>query len=175
MEGFVDVHSHAVPSGDDGARSTEEAVELCGLALAGGTRVLFATPHAHAAWDRYPLTLERERLFGEAFPVVSRVVSGKVSSVREWLEYVGRDHIHHKLADVGLSRRQAVFFQDDDRRLYLTLLQAQAQRYGLEVWAYCLMTNHVHLVVMPRRAESLTRAIAETHRRYTRAVNFREG
>jgi hypothetical protein len=35
MEGFVDVHSHAVPSGDDGARSTEEAVELCGLALAG--------------------------------------------------------------------------------------------------------------------------------------------
>jgi len=73
------------------------------------------------------------------------------------------------------NRRQAVFFQDDDRRLYLSLLQAQAQRYGLEVWAYCLMTNHVHLVVMPRRAESLTRAIAETHRRYTRAVNFREG
>jgi hypothetical protein len=50
-------------------------VELCGLALAGGTRVLFATPHAHAEWDHYPLTLERERLFGEAFPVVSRVVS----------------------------------------------------------------------------------------------------
>ena len=35
VEGFVDVHSHAVPSGDDGARSIEEAVELCGLALAG--------------------------------------------------------------------------------------------------------------------------------------------
>jgi len=40
VEGFVDVHSHAVPSGDDGARSIEEAVELCGLARAGGTRVL---------------------------------------------------------------------------------------------------------------------------------------
>jgi hypothetical protein len=75
VEGFVDVHSHAVPSGDDGARSIEEAVELCGLARAGGTRVLFATPHAHAAWDRYPLTLERERLFEEALPVVLRVVS----------------------------------------------------------------------------------------------------
>ena len=37
------------------------------------------------------------------------------------------------------------------------------------------MGNHVHLLVLPRRAESLTRAIAETHRRYTRAVNFREG
>ena len=76
MEGFVDVHSHAVPSGDDGARSIEEAVELCRLARAGGTRILFATPHAHAAWDRYPLTLGRERLFEQALPVVSRVVSG---------------------------------------------------------------------------------------------------
>jgi protein-tyrosine phosphatase len=75
VEGFVDVHSHAVPSGDDGARSIEEAVELCGLALAGGTRVLFATPHAHADWDHYPLTPERERLFAQAFPVVSRAAS----------------------------------------------------------------------------------------------------
>ena len=75
MAGFVDVHSHVVPSGDDGARSIEEAVELCRLALAGGTKVLFATPHMHAAWDHYPLTLERERLFVDAFPVVSRVVS----------------------------------------------------------------------------------------------------
>ncbi len=86
MEGFVDVHSHAVPSGDDGARSIEEAVELCGLARAGGTRVLFATPHAHAAWDRYPLTLERERLFEEAFPVVSRVVSGWGLDLRRGFE-----------------------------------------------------------------------------------------
>jgi protein-tyrosine phosphatase len=86
VAGFVDVHSHTVPSGDDGARSTEEAVELCGLALAGGTRVLFATPHAHAAWDRYPLTLERERLFVEAFPVVSRVVSAWGLELRRGFE-----------------------------------------------------------------------------------------
>ena len=86
VEGFVDVHSHAVPSGDDGARSTEEAVELCGLALAGGTRVLFATPHAHAEWDSYPLTLERERLFEEAFPVVSRLVSASGLELRRGFE-----------------------------------------------------------------------------------------
>jgi protein-tyrosine phosphatase len=86
VEGFVDVHSHVVPSGDDGAHSTEEAVELCGLALAGGTRVLFATPHAHAAWDHYPLTLERERLFDEAFPVVSRVVSAWGLDLRRGFE-----------------------------------------------------------------------------------------
>jgi protein-tyrosine phosphatase len=100
VEGFVDVHSHAVPSGDDGARSTEEGVELCGLALAGGTRVLFATPHAHAAWDRYPLTLERERLFDEAFPVVSRLVSAWGLDLRRGFEVfptVLRDHDPHEL------------------------------------------------------------------------------
>jgi Capsular polysaccharide synthesis, CpsB/CapC len=86
VEGFVDVHSHVVPSGDDGAHSTEEAVELCGLALAGGTLVLFATPHAHAEWDHYPLTLERERLFDEAFPVVSRVVSAWGLDLRRGFE-----------------------------------------------------------------------------------------
>jgi protein-tyrosine phosphatase len=100
VAGFVDVHSHTVPSGDDGARSTEEAVELCGLALAGGTRVLFATPHAHAAWDRYPLTLERERLFVEAFPVVSRVVSAWGLELRRGFEVfptVLRDRDPHEL------------------------------------------------------------------------------
>lgn len=70
MTGFVDVHSHAVPSGDDGARTFEEAVELCRIAVDTGTRVLFATPHAHAGWDSYPRTRERERLFAESFPKV---------------------------------------------------------------------------------------------------------
>jgi protein-tyrosine phosphatase len=104
VEGFVDVHSHAVPSGDDGARSTEEAVELCGLALAGGTRVLYATPHAHAAWDRYPLTFERERLFEEAFPVVSQVVSGWGLDLRRGFEVfpsVLRDRDPHEFVLEG--------------------------------------------------------------------------
>jgi putative transposase len=42
------------------------------------------------------------------------------------------------------------------------------------VLAYCLMTNHVHLVVVPSEKSNLSRAISETHRRYTRMVNFRE-
>ena len=106
MAGFVDVHSHTVPSGDDGARSIEEAVELCGLALAGGTGVLFATPHAHAAWDRYPLTLERGRLFGEAFPVVSRVVSAWGLELRRGFEVfptVLRDRDPHEFLLEGTS------------------------------------------------------------------------
>ena len=73
------------------------------------------------------------------------------------------------------NRRQAVFFTEADRHVYLALLKAQADHHDLEIWAYCLMTNHVHLVVVPRREETLSRAVAEAHRRYTRHINFREG
>jgi protein-tyrosine phosphatase len=55
---FVDIHSHAVPSGDDGVQSAAEGVALCRDAAAHGTRVLFATPHVFA---HLPLTEERER------------------------------------------------------------------------------------------------------------------
>ena len=57
-----------------------------------------------------PMLILGVLIFDTTFITVSRVASGKVGSVREWLEYVGRDHIHHKLVDVGLSRRQTVFF-----------------------------------------------------------------
>ena len=43
------------------------------------------------------------------------------------------------------------------------------------IWAYCLMPNHVHLIVVPQSAKSLRRAIGEAHRWYTRWINFREG
>lgn len=48
-------------------------------------------------------------------------------------------------------------------------------RCGVEVWAYCLMPNHVHLVAVPQSADGLRRAVGEAHRRYTAAVNRREG
>jgi protein-tyrosine phosphatase len=54
---FVDVHSHVVPSGDDGANSVEEGLELCQSAAEHGTTVLFATPHV---WPMLPMPPERE-------------------------------------------------------------------------------------------------------------------
>jgi protein-tyrosine phosphatase len=60
---FVDVHSHVVPSGDDGAQSREQGLELCALAARRGTGVLFATPHV---WPILPLTEEREAAVREA-------------------------------------------------------------------------------------------------------------
>jgi protein-tyrosine phosphatase len=55
---FVDVHSHVVPSGDDGAKSVEEGLELCRGAADAGTGVLFATPHV---WPMLRLSPEREK------------------------------------------------------------------------------------------------------------------
>jgi protein-tyrosine phosphatase len=55
---FVDCHSHVVPSGDDGAKTVADGLELCDLAAASGTAILFATPHV---WPHLPLTDERER------------------------------------------------------------------------------------------------------------------
>jgi len=62
--GFVDVHSHVVPSGDDGAQSVEEGLELCREAAERGTRVLFATPHV---WPSLPATDERVEAVRGAF------------------------------------------------------------------------------------------------------------
>ena len=61
---FVDVHSHVVPSGDDGVRSREQGLELSARAARRGTGILFATPHV---WPSLPMTEEREAAVREAF------------------------------------------------------------------------------------------------------------
>ena len=68
-----------------------------------------------------------------------------------------------------------VFFCEEDYRAYIELVAQWCGRCGVEVWAYCLMPNHVHLICVPASQESLARAIGEAHRRYTRRINFREG
>ena len=74
--------------------------------------------------------------------------------------------IPHHITQRG-NNRQDIFFVDDDRVAYLGLLAGQAQRYGLEVVGYCLMSNHVHLIAVPRATESLAKAIGRTHFLYT--------
>jgi putative transposase len=73
------------------------------------------------------------------------------------------------------NRRQPVFFSDDDYAAYRALLAEGCRAAGVAVWAYCLMPNHVHLILVPRDEDGLRAALGETHRRYTRHVNFREG
>lgn len=80
----------------------------------------------------------------------------------------------HHITQRG-NRRQQTFFCDNDYRNYLILMSKWCRKYELEIWAYCLMPNHVHLIVVPKTEDGLRRAIGEAHRRYTRYVNFREG
>ncbi len=73
------------------------------------------------------------------------------------------------------NRRQKTFFHDEDYRYYIELMSEFSQKSGTEIWAYCLMPNHVHLVMMPVEEDGLRATLGEAHRRYTRYVNFREG
>jgi protein-tyrosine phosphatase len=69
---FVDVHSHVVPSGDDGVRSREQGLELCQRAARRWTGILFATPHV---WPTLPLTEEREAAVREAAAAMAPVAA----------------------------------------------------------------------------------------------------
>jgi putative transposase len=71
------------------------------------------------------------------------------------------------------NRRQAIFFEPADYALYRDVLAERCRKAAVEVWAYCLMPNHVHLVLVPSSPNALARAIGETHRQYTSFVNAR--
>ncbi|HOV72865.1 MAG TPA: transposase [Candidatus Hydrogenedentes bacterium] len=73
------------------------------------------------------------------------------------------------------NRRSDVFVTDTDREAYLALLGKYASRYGLSVWAYCLMSNHIHLIVVPEREESLGLALRDAHTVYALRFNSRTG
>ena len=71
------------------------------------------------------------------------------------------------------NRRQPTFFEDGDFALYRDLLAEGARRAGASVWAYCLMPNHVHVIVVPADPDGLRATFAYAHRRYTGFINAR--
>lgn len=71
------------------------------------------------------------------------------------------------------NRREPVFFGDGDYRYYLRLVAAAARAAEAEIWAYCLMPNHVHFVVTPSTPDGLRATFADAHRRYTSFINAR--
>ena len=81
--------------------------------------------------------------------------------------------VPHHVVQRG-NRRQPVFFSAADYKAYLRMMAAWCGQEKVEIWAYCLMPNHVHLVAVPDTEQGLARAIGEAHRRYTVRVNQRE-
>jgi putative transposase len=81
--------------------------------------------------------------------------------------------VPHHVTQRG-NRRQDVFFGDSDYQMYKALLAEGCRAAGVQLWAYCLMPSHVHLILVPSDEDGLRAALGETHRRYTRAVNARK-
>jgi putative transposase len=76
----------------------------------------------------------------------------------------------HHLTHRGV-RRSDVFWDDADRLRYLELLRVACVKFFLRVWAYCLMTNHIHLVAVPERVNSIAKVFHWTHGRYGEYFN----
>ena len=69
------------------------------------------------------------------------------------------------------NRGEQIFSAAADYLAYRHRLALQCAKHGVAVWAYCLMPNHVHLIVTPKTADGLGRAIGEAHRQYARQRN----
>jgi len=72
------------------------------------------------------------------------------------------------------TRRMRTFFSAEDYQAYLDLVRDAKASVGVDIWAYCLMPNHVHLVVVPQEDLSLARLFRQVHRKYTRRINTRK-
>ena len=78
--------------------------------------------------------------------------------------------IPHHIIQRG-NHKETVFFSEDDKRLFLDILDFNRRKRGIEIWAYCLMENHYHIIGVPPAAHSLSKCIGETNRKYTTIIN----
>ncbi|MGH2507960.1 MAG: transposase [Gammaproteobacteria bacterium] len=78
--------------------------------------------------------------------------------------------VPHHITQRG-NRRENVFFTDRDRVTYLKWLGEYAAKHQVEILAYCLMSNHIHLVAAPALEAGLQRALKPLHMRYAQRIN----
>jgi len=69
------------------------------------------------------------------------------------------------------NRREDIFLTDEDRETYLAWLEDYCQQHGVDILAYCLMTNHIHLVAAPTTEDALQRVLKPLHMRYAQRFN----
>ena len=78
--------------------------------------------------------------------------------------------VPHHITQRG-NRRENVFFTDEDRASYLTWLAEDWGQHYVDILAYCLMTNHIHLVAVPRDDDGLEAVLRPLHMRYAPRIN----
>lgn len=83
-------------------------------------------------------------------------------------------NIPHHIIQRG-NRREDVFFSDDDRKQYLEWLKEYCKEHKVEILAYCLMTNHIHLIAVPTTEDGLQKVLKPLHMRYAQKINRERG
>jgi putative transposase len=81
--------------------------------------------------------------------------------------------VAHHVTQRGNARR-TVFDSDSDRLAYLQLLRHYSVVHKCVLVGYCLMSNHVHLIAIPGRSDSLPLTLRDTHGRYATYLNGRQ-
>ncbi|MEN9727337.1 MAG: hypothetical protein RL434_1703 [Pseudomonadota bacterium] len=82
--------------------------------------------------------------------------------------------VPHHVTQRGV-RRQTTFHEPADYQAYLSMLAGACRRSGTRVWAYCLMPNHVHFVMVPSVPDGLRAALGAVHRQHAENINRRFG
>lgn len=82
--------------------------------------------------------------------------------------------IPHHITQRG-NRRQRTYFEESDYHAYIGLLAKFSRRHRIEILAYCLMPNHVHLVAIPLENDSMRKTLGNVHQHYTARINERQG
>ena len=82
--------------------------------------------------------------------------------------------VPHHLTQRG-NYQQIVFRDKDDREQYLVWIKEYKDKCGLKIWAYCLMDNHVHFIVVPQSPDSMARTFNQAHMRYSQYFNRKMG
>ena len=73
------------------------------------------------------------------------------------------------------NRQQRVFFDDEDRAVYTSMLANSLKRYGTRCLAWCLMDNHIHLILVPNSVDGLRAPLASAHTNYAQFANRKLG
>ena len=82
--------------------------------------------------------------------------------------------VPHHITQRG-NRREDVFHSDEDREVYLNWLSEYSQKHQVQILAYCLMTNHIHLIALPKTETGLQSVLKPLHMRYAQRLNRQHG
>jgi len=80
----------------------------------------------------------------------------------------------HHITQKG-NYQQDIFIDDADRKRYLSLVEEYIKKYGVSLLSYCLMSNHVHYIAIPKEKDSLAKAFKNAHMRYSQYFNKKVG